>query len=188
MLQRNKWIDGTYYVDGNGAMMVNTRTPDGYLVGADGKWIKETQPQTTNAVVNNKVAVKGNGSSSSSISDSSDSGSGKDYSRLSGSYTSSSGAQIDINASEDGYIDGYFYASEGDSEAEGSFSGQLSGSNSISFTVDGYDDYGNDTTDTITITFSSLKGNSLTATRSGYSGNDALDSTMGNGKSVKFKQ
>lgn len=24
-----------------GAMLTNTRTPDGYLVGADGKWVKE---------------------------------------------------------------------------------------------------------------------------------------------------
>lgn len=36
----NKWINGTYYVGGDGAMLVNTTTPDGYQVGSDGAWIK----------------------------------------------------------------------------------------------------------------------------------------------------
>lgn len=192
VLQKNKWIDGTYYVDGTGAMLVNTRTPDGYLVGADGRWIQETLPQTTSAVVNNKISVKtdSDGNKSSSSSSGSGSSSDKDYSNLVGTYTSSSGAQIDISSSDGGYIEGYFTASSENSDAEGNFSGQLSGNNSISFTVYGTnygEDDDTDTTDKITITFSSLKGNSLTAVRSGNSGNDALDDTMGNGKSVKFK-
>lgn len=36
----NVWI-GNYYVGSDGAMLANTRTPDGYLVGADGAWIPE---------------------------------------------------------------------------------------------------------------------------------------------------
>ena len=41
-----KWIDGngdgtveSYYFDGNGYMMANTTTPDGYTVNADGAWV-----------------------------------------------------------------------------------------------------------------------------------------------------
>lgn len=30
-----QWIDN-YYVDTSGAMMTNSRTPDGYYVGSDG--------------------------------------------------------------------------------------------------------------------------------------------------------
>lgn len=33
-----QWIDN-YYVDTSGAMMTNSRTPDGYYVGSDGAWI-----------------------------------------------------------------------------------------------------------------------------------------------------
>lgn len=36
----NKWIDGTYYVGADGAMYVNTTTPDGYQVDANGAWIQ----------------------------------------------------------------------------------------------------------------------------------------------------
>ena len=37
-----KVIDGSwYFFDFEGVMLVNTITPDGYLVGADGKWIKQ---------------------------------------------------------------------------------------------------------------------------------------------------
>lgn len=32
-----------YYLDQNGQRMTNTTTPDGYLVAADGSWVKETQ-------------------------------------------------------------------------------------------------------------------------------------------------
>ena len=40
-----QWIDGNgdgtaecYYFDGNGAMLANTTTPDGYTVDASGAW------------------------------------------------------------------------------------------------------------------------------------------------------
>lgn len=34
----NRWI-GDYYVDSNGEMLTNTYTPDGYYVGADGRYV-----------------------------------------------------------------------------------------------------------------------------------------------------
>lgn len=40
----NGWI-GDYYVGADGAMLVNTTTPDGYQVGEDGAWIKENNVQ-----------------------------------------------------------------------------------------------------------------------------------------------
>ena len=61
-----QWLDGNgdgvaecYYFDGNGYMLANTTTPDGYQVNADGAWVvngavqtQTTQPaQTTNTDV-----------------------------------------------------------------------------------------------------------------------------------------
>ena len=43
---RAEWVteNGTsYYLNQNGVMAVNTTTPDGYLVAADGSWVTETQ-------------------------------------------------------------------------------------------------------------------------------------------------
>ncbi len=37
----NRWIDSLYYVGADGAMLADTVTPDGYRVGADGKWIPQ---------------------------------------------------------------------------------------------------------------------------------------------------
>ncbi len=48
-----QWIDGNgdgvaecYYFDGNGYMLANTTTPDGYQVNADGAWVQNGQAQT----------------------------------------------------------------------------------------------------------------------------------------------
>jgi glucan-binding YG repeat protein len=38
----NAWVQSGgkyYYVGATGAMLVNTTTPDGYWVGADGAWV-----------------------------------------------------------------------------------------------------------------------------------------------------
>lgn len=48
MLNGWHWIDGKcYYFDQNGKLLMNTVTPDGYLVNANGEW-----------TLNNKVQVK----------------------------------------------------------------------------------------------------------------------------------
>lgn len=41
-LATNCWITGKYYVGNDGAMYVNTITPDGYKVGGDGEYVKES--------------------------------------------------------------------------------------------------------------------------------------------------
>ena len=44
-----KWIDGKcYYFDGNGYMLSNTTTPDGYTVDASGAWTVNGEIQTQN--------------------------------------------------------------------------------------------------------------------------------------------
>lgn len=47
------WIDGNcdnvsecYYIDGNGYMLANTTTPDGYQVNADGQWVENGTVKT----------------------------------------------------------------------------------------------------------------------------------------------
>ena len=37
-MAQNKWV-GDYYVGPSGVMLTNTQTPDGYYVGADGRWV-----------------------------------------------------------------------------------------------------------------------------------------------------
>ncbi|NBH71102.1 hypothetical protein D3Z51_03475 [Clostridiaceae bacterium] len=48
-----QWVDGNhdgvsecYYFDGNGYMLANTTTPDGYVVNADGAWVVSGTVQT----------------------------------------------------------------------------------------------------------------------------------------------
>ena len=40
-LRTNMWISGKYFVGGDGAMLTDTTTPDGYKVGADGTWVDD---------------------------------------------------------------------------------------------------------------------------------------------------
>ncbi|OON87360.1 hypothetical protein BXO88_03545 [Oribacterium sp. C9] len=47
----NEWV-GHYYLGPTGAMLTNTWTPDGYFVGADGKWI----PNAESGDVHNSLA------------------------------------------------------------------------------------------------------------------------------------
>lgn len=42
----NRW-EGNYYLGADGAMLVNTTTPDGYVVGADGAWDGNSAQQET---------------------------------------------------------------------------------------------------------------------------------------------
>ena len=49
----NTWI-GNYYLGKDGAMLVNTTTPDGYKVDKNGKWIEERKATQNNDKSNNK--------------------------------------------------------------------------------------------------------------------------------------
>lgn len=48
-----------YYFDGNGYMLANTTTPDGYTVNADGAWTVNGVVQTKSVAVNNGNAATG---------------------------------------------------------------------------------------------------------------------------------
>lgn len=50
----NQWV-GNYYCGPDGRMLTNTWTPDGYFVGADGKWI----PNALNADTSSSISVIG---------------------------------------------------------------------------------------------------------------------------------
>jgi|GEM_PF-1437847 hypothetical protein len=46
VLAINTWVDDTY-VDYSGKMLTNTTTPDGYYVGADGRWVQSNNTGTS---------------------------------------------------------------------------------------------------------------------------------------------
>jgi hypothetical protein len=49
-----KWINGKcYYFDGNGYMLANTTTPDGYTVDSSGAWVVNGVVQTNGASIGN---------------------------------------------------------------------------------------------------------------------------------------
>ncbi len=57
-----KWIDGKcYYFDGNGYMLSNTTTPDGYQVDASGAWVVNgvVQTQGTSTTTNTAYPLAG---------------------------------------------------------------------------------------------------------------------------------
>ena len=56
-----KWIDGKcYYFDGNGYMLSNTTTPDGYQVDASGAWVVNGVVQTQGTNSTGNAAHSGN--------------------------------------------------------------------------------------------------------------------------------
>lgn len=61
-----QWLDGNgdgvaecYYFNGDGYMLANTTTPDGYTVNADGAWTVNGVVQTKSVAVNNGGAAAG---------------------------------------------------------------------------------------------------------------------------------
>jgi len=56
-----KWIDGkSYYFNGNGYMLANATTPDGYQVDASGAWVVNGVVQTQGSVTTNTDAYDPN--------------------------------------------------------------------------------------------------------------------------------
>lgn len=84
----NRWI-GNYYLGADGAMLVNTSTPDGYYVDATGKWVEGVR----NTVNISKTSGSGTKRSSSVAGSSRSGGSGgSGGSRRSGGGSSGSGS------------------------------------------------------------------------------------------------
>ena len=62
-----QWLDGNgdgvaecYYFDGNGYMLANTTTPDGYQVNADGAWVQNGAVQTQTTTPTNNTDATAN--------------------------------------------------------------------------------------------------------------------------------
>ena len=54
----SQWVDGLYYLGADGAMLVNTTTPDGYQVDANGKWVSAGTSAVTQTVVKETAQPK----------------------------------------------------------------------------------------------------------------------------------
>ena len=80
----NRWI-GNYYLGADGAMLVNTSTPDGYYVDATGKWVEGVR----NTV--NISKTSGSGTKRSSLGGGSSRSGGSGGSRRSGGGSGGSG-------------------------------------------------------------------------------------------------
>ena len=81
-----QWIDGNgdgiaecYYFDGNGYMLTNTTTPDGYQVNAGGAWVQDGQAQTKNVEVAQNIASSDSSVANASIPDFTGKYSGETY-------------------------------------------------------------------------------------------------------------
>ena len=62
-----QWLDGNgdgvaecYYFDGNGYMLANTTTPDGYQVNSDGAWVQNGAVQTQTTTPTNNTGATAN--------------------------------------------------------------------------------------------------------------------------------
>ena len=56
-MAESQWV-GDYYLGSDGAMLVNTTTPDGYRVDSSGKWIRSSNTQSSKPSYYGKI--KGN--------------------------------------------------------------------------------------------------------------------------------
>ncbi|WP_031554092.1 tetratricopeptide repeat protein [Oribacterium sp. FC2011] len=57
---KNQWIDNTFYVGADGAMLVDTVTPDGKKVGKDGKKISDIEAMKMAAIESYRSAIENN--------------------------------------------------------------------------------------------------------------------------------
>ena len=88
----NRWI-GNYYLGADGAMLVNTSTPDGYYVDATGKWVEGVR----NTV--NISKTSGSGTKRSSLGGGGSSGGGSGSGSSSGSGVGTAGSTGNTTAS-----------------------------------------------------------------------------------------
>lgn len=112
----NRWI-GNYYLGADGAMLVNTSTPDGYYVDATGKWVEGVR----NTVNISKTSGSGTKRSSLGGGSSRSGGSGgSGGSRRSGGGSSGSGGSSrrggDSSGSGSGYSSGSGVGTAGSTE------------------------------------------------------------------------
>lgn len=100
---KSKWLESTYYVNEYGEMLKNTTTPDGYLVGADGKYIDQAA-----LLAAQKAAQVGSGGGGGSNGGSNNGGSTTPISKPAVPVQNKGSKQVaNIDYSKEVYIVGY---------------------------------------------------------------------------------
>ena len=132
MLTGWNWIDGyCYYFDNqSGALLVNTTTPDGYKVNADGKWEKDGKVMFSQGKGHSSTV--GTVGSNTNQSSAKKSGAGSKGGSRGGSGSSRGGGSRGGSQGGTGGSIGDFGASQGGSGSLQGDSGKSSGGNSIS--------------------------------------------------------
>ncbi len=85
IMQYSKWI-GDYYVGSSGAMLYSTRTPDGYYVDSNGKWLKGATSLGTLQVTEDYLRVRSSNSLSSDVYGYTMNGDSYHYYKVSGNW------------------------------------------------------------------------------------------------------
>lgn len=156
----NRWI-GNYYLGADGAMLVNTSTPDGYYVDATGKWVEGVR----NTVNISKTSGSGTKRSSLGGGSSRSGGSGgSGGSRRSGGGSSGSGGSSRRGGDSSGSGSGY---SSGSGVGTAGSTGNTTASNNTAGN-------NNNTTPSVNNNVTVPSGNNTVVIPSGNTGNNTV--------------
>jgi len=153
----NRWI-GNYYLGADGAMLVNTSTPDGYYVDATGKWVEGVR----NTV--NISKTSGSGTKRSSLGGGSSRSGGSGGSGRSGGGSSGSGGSSRRGGDSSGSGSGY---SSGSGVGTAGSTGNTTASNNTAGN-------NNNTTPSVNNNVTVPSGNNTVVIPSGNTGNNTV--------------
>ena len=153
----NRWI-GNYYLGADGAMLVNTSTPDGYYVDATGKWVEGVR----NTV--NISKTRGSGTKRSSLGGGSSRSGGSGGSGRSGGGSSGSGGSSRRGGDSSGSGSGY---SSGSGVGTAGSTGNTTASNNTAGN-------NNNTTPSVNNNVTVPSGNNTVVIPSGNTGNNTV--------------
>ena len=161
----NRWI-GNYYLGADGAMLVNTSTPDGYYVDATGKWVEGVR----NTVNISKTSGSGTKRSSLGGGSSRSGGSGgSGGSRRSGGGSSGSGGSSRRGGDSSGSGSGY---SSGSGVGTAGSTGNTTASNNTASNNTAGNN--NNTTPSVNNNVTVPSGNNTVVIPSGNTGNNTV--------------
>ena len=158
----NRWI-GNYYLGADGAMLVNTSTPDGYYVDATGKWVEGVR----NTV--NISKTSGSGTKRSSLGGGSSRSGGSGGSRRSGGGSSGSGGSSRRGGDSSGSGSGY---SSGSGVGTAGSTGNTTASNNTASNNTAVNN--NNTTPSVNNNVTVPSGNNTVVIPSGNTGNNTV--------------
>ena len=158
----NRWI-GNYYLGADGAMLVNTSTPDGYYVDATGKWVEGVR----NTV--NISKTSGSGTKRSSLGGGSSRSGGSGGSGRSGGGSSGSGGSSRRGGDSSGSGSGY---SSGSGVGTAGSTGNTTASNNTASNNTAVNN--NNTTPSVNNNVTVPSGNNTVVIPSGNTGNNTV--------------